>query len=366
MKAFKDQINKLKLKLSEHFSLKTSIKTLSNVIRNFYVISKRFDEINYGIENPKRFKVCLFLCISLWLTILWHLILTIPSVWSLVDGPFLPDHFKLCIFVVILAFLLAAFEKIDYLGAETNGYLDTFKVFYNLTQNLKSIHHLTDKNYKYLTIFSRIVITTLLDYGAPIISILINSLIILIAYLSYQNFGRFYWLFHMIVMSSQYVLMVITLTTTGCVFCVYFVYYKMRFNQLNQQIKSIASQLKWGMILNGKGKLLLQLIDEHNSLSLKIHNINLFYRKTAATVFVTLSLMKITTIYVTINAQHTLIRILIANAFGLCFVFGFILSTLFSLQISSAKSSYKIIHSIICKNKMRIQLKLKVSQIKVN
>ena len=117
MKAVKHQINKLKLKLSEHFSLKTSIKTLSNVIRNFYVISKGFDEINYVIDNPKRFKVCLFLCITLWLTILWHLILLIPSVWSLIDGPFLPDHFKLCIFVFILASLLAAVEKIDYLGA---------------------------------------------------------------------------------------------------------------------------------------------------------------------------------------------------------------------------------------------------------
>ena len=93
MKAVKHQINKLKLKLSEHFSLKTSIKTLSNVIRNFYVISKRFDEINYGIENPKRFKVCLFLCITLWLAILWHLILLIPSVWSLINGPFMPLNF---------------------------------------------------------------------------------------------------------------------------------------------------------------------------------------------------------------------------------------------------------------------------------
>ena len=361
MKAVKDQINKLKLKLSEHFSLKNSIKTLSNVIRNFYVISKRFDEINYGIENPKRFKVCLFLCITLWLAILWHLILLIPSVWSLVDGPFMPDHFKLCIFVVILAFLLAAFEKIDYIGAEINGYLDTFKVFNYLTQNSKSIHHLTDENYKYLTIVSRIVITTLLDYGAPILSILINSLIILIAYLSYHNFGRFYWLVHMIIMSSQYVLMLITLTTTGCVFCVYFVYYKMRFNQLNQQIKSITSQIKWRMILNKKEKLLLQLIDEHNSLSLEIHNINLFYRKTAASLFVTLSLLKITTIYLTIYAQHTLIRISTANAFLLCLVFGFILSLLFSLQINSAKNSYNIIHSFVCRNQMRIQLKLKVS-----
>ena len=190
MKAVKDKIKKIKLKLFEHFSLKTSIKTLSNVIRNFYIISKGFDEINYGIENPKRFKVCLFLCITLWLTIVWHLILLIPPVWSLIDSPFMPDHFKLCVFVVILAFLLAAAEKIDCLGAEIYGYFNTFKVFYNLTQNSRSIHHLTDKNYKYLTIFSRIVITTLLNYGGPILSILINSIIILIAYLSYQNFSN--------------------------------------------------------------------------------------------------------------------------------------------------------------------------------
>lgn len=134
----------------------------------------------------------------------------------------------------------------------------------------------------------------------------------------------------------------------------------MRFNELNQKIKSLITLIKWRMILSGKEKLFLEIINEHNELSLDIGKMNLFYRKTEATLFITLSLIKIATIYVTIYGEHTLLKILAANAFGLCLVFGFILSSLFSLQIQAAQSSYKIIHSIICKNRMRIQLKLKV------
>ena len=129
------------------------------------------------------------------MTILWHLILLIPSVWVEIDGQFLPDNIKTTIFIIILAFLLAAVEKIDYLCAEIYGYLDAFKVFYNLTKDSKSSHKLTEKNYKFLAIFSRIIIATLLDYGAPIIIILLNSLVFLIAYLSYQNVDDFFGFF---------------------------------------------------------------------------------------------------------------------------------------------------------------------------
>ena len=360
MRFIKDEINKFKLKLSNYFSLKTSMTKLSNVMRSFYSLSIGFDQLNYCTKNDKRFKVCLFLCITLWIAIFWHLILLIPSVWADIDGPFLPDNIKATIFIIILAFLLAAVEKIDYLGAEIYGYLDAFKLFYNLTLDSKSTHKLTEKNYKFLAIFSRIIITTLLNYGAPIIIILLNSLFFSIAYLSYQKCGKFYWLFHSLIMSSQYVIMLINITTTGCTFCVYFVYYKMRYNQLNERIKSVVLSIKWRMILSVKEKLLLELIDEHNELSLEIEKINLFYRKTAAVLFITLSLIKIVTIYVTIYSEHTLLRILTVNAFGLCLVFGFILSSLFSLQIQAAQNSYKIIHSIVCKEKMRIKFKLKV------
>ena len=74
--------------------------------------------------------------------------------------------------------------------------------------------------------------------------------------------------------------MLINVVTTGCIFCVYFVYYKMRFNELNQKIKSLITLIKWRMILSGKEKLFLEIINEHNELSLDIGKMNLFYRKT--------------------------------------------------------------------------------------
>ena len=63
MNKIKDKIAKIKQKVNEYFLMKNSIGTLSNAIRKFYVASVGFDEIYYGIKNPKRFKLCILLCI---------------------------------------------------------------------------------------------------------------------------------------------------------------------------------------------------------------------------------------------------------------------------------------------------------------
>ena len=120
---------------------------------------------------------------------------------------------------------------------------------------------------------------------------------------------------------------------------------------------------KWKIIFNLKEKLFLQLINEHNLLSLEIYKINLLIRRTAAFLFICFALFKIITIYLSIFMIHTFTRILAINAFILFFIIGFGISTLLSLQINSAKNSYKIIHSVVCNCQIRLQFKLKVNKI---
>ena len=362
----KNWIKNFKHKLIELFLFENSIKTLSNTMKNGFVISIGFDEIYNGIKNPKRFKLCIILCLIMWFATFWHILLLTPPIWSLVSGPFLPDHFKTSIFVANVTFLLAAVEKIDYPLAEKNGNLDMLKILHILISHKDSkSHKLNEKNYKKLALLSQIVITLIEYYGVSILSILVNSVIFLVAYLSYQNCGQFYWLIHSIVMSLPYVIMFITILSTGCILFILFIYYKMRFDQLNDKIILIIANRIGKRISIEKEKSIYRLINEHNLLSIEIHKVNLFYRRTAATFFLFSSFVKITIVYVTIYSHHTLLKILIANAFVLCFIFAFALSTSFSLQINSAKSSYKIIHSLVCTGKMRLQLKLKVNQIKV-
>ena len=189
MDKIKDKIAKIKQKVNEYFFMKNSIGTLSNVIRKFYVLSVEFDEIFYGIKNPKRMKLCKILCIILWLTTLWHFLLLLsPSLWSLIDNPFLPDYKKTCIFTLSVTIFFIAILKTDYLFGEINGHLDTFKVFHIITYNTKFLHKLNEKNYKRLAILSRIIIIIMINYVTTFFSILVPLAILIIAILSKQSY----------------------------------------------------------------------------------------------------------------------------------------------------------------------------------
>ena len=354
----KIKILKIKQKFVDYFLIKTLIEILSKIIRNFYVFSVGLDEIYYEIKNPKRFKLCIIFCIFMWMATIWHFLALIsPSLWSLIDNPFIPDQPKLCVLILMLALFLGTFLKCDFLLGELNGYLEPLKIFHILRINVKLIHQLTDRNYKHLAYLTRIIMILFLNYAITFFSILIPVFMLLIAISS----KRLYWWIHLILFTPIYVSMLIIMATSGCLCYIYFAYYKLRFDQLNDQIKAIIPNGKWKMIFIGKEKLLLQMIDQHNLLALEINKVNLLLRRSAAMIFVILALCKIVTLYLTIYLKHTLARIIILNGFLFLFIFGFGLTTLFSLQINSAKKSYKIIHSVVCKCKMRIQLRLKVN-----
>ena len=154
--------------------------------------------------------------------------------------------------------------------------------------------------------------------------------------------------------------MVYTLFIAGCVNYLYFPYFKLRFDQFNHQIKQIQNT-RSKIIFPMKENLLIKLITEHNSLALEVNKFNLLFRKTGAAMFVCLSFGKITTVYLSIYMKHTFTRILMISAFSYFFLFGFGITCIYSLQINSSKSSYKMFHSIVCRYKMKLQLRLKVN-----
>ena len=47
----------IKQKFKENFSMESSFGHLMKVTKDFYLVSIGINEINYGIKNPKRFKI---------------------------------------------------------------------------------------------------------------------------------------------------------------------------------------------------------------------------------------------------------------------------------------------------------------------
>lgn len=290
---------KFKRKLIEFFLLDNSISNLSNKMKMFCILSVRFDEIYDGIKNPKRFKVCIIVCIVMWLVTLWYLLLIIlPCLWSLIDNPYLPDHFKTCLFVGVLLLLLCAIEKTDYVWSELKN-IDTFKFFYFLAVNLKTRHQLNDKHYKRLAISSRIIITILVYYGAATATVFLTLIFLIIGIFAFINCGHLFWSIHTFVMTAFYMQIFITLSITGSILFIYFYYFKyyfkLRFDQLNHQIKLVIPD---GYVINKRReKIFYKLINQHNKLSLEILKVNLVFRRSVASFFVCLSFIKIISIY---------------------------------------------------------------------
>ena len=99
-------------------------------------------------------------------------------------------------------------------------------------------------------------------------------------------------------------------------------------------------------------------------MSLKIDKMDLIVRRWGSAFFVCFALIKIVALYMVIFMKQTLLRLLAFNGLVFASFYGFWLSYLLSLQINSAKNSYKIIHSIVCSYKMSSKLRLTLNQIK--
>ena len=125
---------------------------------------------------------------------------------------------------------------------------------------------------------------------------------------------------------------------------------------MNDQIKFVIPNGN-GKIINLKlEKQLTSLIHQHNQLAIEVTEFNIMFRKSAAGFFVGLSFLKIASLYLMIYMKEIFSKILIFNVFVSFFFFGFGMTLSFSLQIKSAKQSFKLIHSIFSKHRMRCKI----------
>lgn len=359
---FKRKIIKLKerlnWKVNDYLRFDKSLCYLMKTLKNLYVFSIGFDDMYYGYKNRRRFTICVFQCIYMWMVSLSQLaLIASDDIWTRFNGSFLPDDFRAVHLLGVMLFLMMSGVKTDILFGEKNYNLSSFKVLYYLMNNMKYKHKLSESNYKKLAILSRIIQSFLLHYAGPTIAIVSGITIAGIGIISKHMF----WYIEAILLIPLYLVVAGTITPYVCVIYIILTYYKLIFDQINNLIVSVIPNDRRRVITQWKEVQLTHLIREHNLASVEIHSINLILRRTAALFFFFASLIKIISLYLIINTKNHWMRMLITNIFIVFFTFGLGLTFLFSLQIKSAHKSLKIVHSVICKHKIRPTFKLKVS-----
>ena len=235
--------------------------------------------------------------------------------------------------------------------------MDQFKIFYYLINNIKSKHKLSRKNYKKISILSRITKICSMDYATRFFIIFGNLISIKIA-IQCKN----------LVLQLSLIILGIPMTIIGCftgaslffIFYILFYYYKLLFDQISNQFVQFRNRKS--LVINKTTEIqLIKLIKEHNLASIQIKEINLLFRRTAAFIFIIFSFIKIISFYIIIHSNDIILTIVLVNLVVMFLIFGFGMSYLFSQQIKSAHQSYQTIHSIFCKYKMRFYFKMKVS-----
>lgn len=347
----KEWIDKMKLVLQQHFKVDHLLYKLAHLLKiNLIVGIDHFET-----KNPKRFKLCLINYILSWIVILWHIIFLSSNLYSLIDGPFLPDGFNLVLTMATLALIHSLFMKTDILLGQIKSNLRPFQFSYYLAKNIKSKHELTEKNYNRLAIFFRINFIGSVYYGFPIISsaAIALSLVILI------KIQKLYWLFHVIFITPFYINSIMLISTGATISNCMLIYYKMRFDQLHHQIKSIMP--KGEVIIKSRGKMLKNIIYKHNKLAIEVHEMNLMVRRTVAGLFINLTIIKIISLHLMFTTKDFFIKSLAINVFLVVSLFCMAISFLLSQQIQSAHQSLQLMHFVVCKYKMKIIFKLKAN-----
>lgn len=366
MEWFKIKINKIKQKAIYYLSFKKLIESLIGFIQKFYVQSIEFDGVNYGLVNSKKFRINLILCILMWLASFYQLFLiTSNALWSLIAGSFHVDHYRLFkSFFLILLFLSSAI-KTDILLEEfklmKSRARSPLRIIYYLMNDLKLKHKLTQKNYDEYVFVSRFVQLYVLNYGAPTTSFLLIGF-----FTSIFSLEKVPWILDILFIMPFYLYLIFMLAICGSLRHLFYFYYKLLFDQITHQIKSsVSNGRKW---FNGRINItlrqerkLIYLIKQHHKATEEINKMNLNQRRRTACDFVAFSLVKIITLYLFMYTKNIMIRGFAINVFAIFVIHAFGLSFVYSLQIESAHQGYKFIHSVICKHKMKLSLRMKVN-----
>ena len=179
MKRIKTKIIRLKSKVNEYLLMKESMNYLMKLLKKFYVISIDFNDIYYGNKNPEQLKICVLICILLWLMTFSGISFVLSDeLYSFIDCPCFPGHFRTILLLTGFSSIAILVAKTDIILAEIKSNLNEFKIFYYLMNDIKSEHKLSKANNEKLAVLCRIIQILVMNYGLKF-GIIFGSFIII-------------------------------------------------------------------------------------------------------------------------------------------------------------------------------------------
>lgn len=139
-------------------------------------------------------------------------------------------------------------------------------------------------------------------------------------------------------------------------------YYKLRFDQINDEIKSIC---KTDDLIPFRDQIkLIILIRKHASLGRKMHQYKLAMRRSASTFYLMSSFILNLSLHLIVDTKDSFERSLYGQYIVSILVVGFGASLLSSMQITSAHGSYKYLFEIFPKQKFMFRFQWMVSYLR--
>ena len=243
------------------------------------------------------------------LVTLYHFLFLVSNhLYSLINSYFLPESFRIFLSLVVFVNVFISVIRFDCIYDEIHFKGSVLKIFYYLFDNFN--HKLIEQNLRKLSIFTRILLICVNNYSARM-----GSVFGLTMYcsLDWISGGKLFWIIQAIIMIPIYVLGTFTITSLASLVFIFHAYYKLIFHQIIQQIKSLIPNGKIRLINNRREKKLIDLLNDHNQAAIEIHKMNLIMRRTAATMFITFSLLKIISIILLFPLFHYFHYFIILN-----------------------------------------------------
>ena len=164
---------------------------------------------------------------------------------------------------------------------------------------------------------------------------------------------------HLVMTIPIYLLSIMTQISGSITLFILIIYFKLRFDQINVNIKSLIPNGR--VISRSRGRQLIRLIDEHNSVAIQVHQANLVCRRFFAAVFIYLALVKIIPLYYLLLKTSDFMQNVMAIYFLIIvMLMGYVMTFMLTQQIKSAHQSLRLIYSVVCRYKMEFRLRLKV------
>ena len=329
-----------------------SFDGILNYLVNHNVISIGINDIINGRRNKKKFIISAFNCAYLWFMLLLTIsILVSETLMNFLDNPMVPfNRIKQILGSISTVLFLTANLKTDMLKEESRNNLIWLKFIYYLMINDQINHKLNNYNYKIFKIITRCTYFILIQLGHLIVYIAILMFILL----SIVSKSLIYIIISPIII---YAIIVYGTTVLGMLSLLYnvLIYYILRFSQINAQLHLFVK------IKRIPHRKFIQIINEHNQLSLTIRKLNSIMSKSVGSLFIMTAFLVDLIIYLLIYTKSIYYKIL----FLYCFAAGFgaiLLIDILLIKLSkSAHQSYNLMYSISKLKTLTYRMRFKVS-----